>query len=628
MSEQAGYSPNFKRPAEIMRMRRKRTRSDASVFSSPSGQGSTSSPRQSESSPACVRPFSPGPLLSPQSRSGGGLKRRNPFANIENTFSPKKKLIIYNDDGNAEAVSQINKLTEREGEEETQKQDRGALPFSARLTEVEQKERRDVSSKKSLTFSEDDSLFEEEEEEDVKAPLLKSPQSITPASIAPPVCTQYPTDWSLKTRVLFTSPLPLSWAEHPKAQEEAVGLSQHCRAHYSTLPHSIQDPRSCSELRCAFQQSLVYWQHPSLPWLSLFPRINAERSFNGKSTPWAQDAALQKSLMSEWSVSLSSLYGLLKARLCPYFYLCSYQFTVLFRAASLGGSGSITALISPTTRGLREAMKAEGIEFSLPLVDERRKSREQNLTAHQKVGDEQMEKAQECSELKEGDSCQGGGEGESCRYDNEDEDDDGSFSWLEEIGVQDKIKKPGSIMIQLRKEGHTVSLDHKPESVVCVEGSHTFSLINFLINCKSLVATAGSQAGLPPTLLAPVAFRGAAMQTLKARSVNVKSQVGTTYQSISSLEITGPILPSSLHAVTTLLRPAQKGNFSATLYTHAPTAVMNTHGNKQQCAGGSVDLSSCGLHPTSVQQLKQPPSLGKTALTHINMNNYSYTWKN
>lgn len=182
-----------------------------------------------------------------------------------------------------------------------------------------------------------------------------------------------------------------------------------------------------------------------------------------------------------------------------------------------------------------------------------------------------------------------------------------------------------------------MSLDHKPESVVCVEGSHTFALINFLINCKSVVAAAGSQAGLPPTLLAPVAFRGATMHALKvrketghthtvcyltstsdcvfvlqARSVNVKSRVGSTYQNISSLEVTGtrlqglissagnlfcswkmtafrspplsagPILPSTLHTITTLLKPAQKGNFSATLYTHGPTAIMNTHGSKDQ----------------------------------------------
>ncbi|KAL3045747.1 hypothetical protein OYC64_013911 [Pagothenia borchgrevinki] len=615
MSQPDGYSPSFKRPAEIMRMRRKRTRSDASVFSSPSGQGSTAV--QSDSSPAGVRPFSPGPLFNTQSRPGGGIKRRNPFANIENTYSPSKKCLIYNEDGHAEAVDRCKrkKLTEKEGEEEmsTKTDCNAALPLSARLTEAEKHEHQDVNSKKCLSFSEDDSLFEEEEE-DVVSPLIKSPQAIAPASIAPPVCTVFPTDWSLKTRLLFTSPLTLSWAENPKAQEEATGLSQHLRAHFITLPHSLQDPRSCSELRCAFQQSLVYWQHPSLPWLSLFPRINAERSFTGKCTPWAQDRALQQSLMSEWSVSLSSLYSLLKTKLCPYFYLCSYQFSVLFRAAGVGGSGSITALISPTTRGLRESMKAEGIEFSLPLVEDRRKSREQ-----QKHPDEEEEE-QECSELKEAEERDG-------EKDEDNDDEDGSFSWLKEIGVQDKIKKPDSITIQLQKEGQTVSLDHKPESVVCVEGTHTFTLINFLINCKSLVAAAGPQAGLPPTLLAPNAFRGATMHTLKARSVNVKSQIGGSYQDISSLEITGPILPSSLHTITNLLRPAQKGNFSSALYTHTPTAVMNTHTTEQQSSAGSSDLSACGLHPASIQQLMQPSTLGKTALSHISMINYSYTWR-
>lgn len=69
-----------------------------------------------------------------------------------------------------------------------------------------------------------------------------------------------------------------------------------------------------------------------------------------------------------------------------------------------------------------------------------------------------------------------------------------------------------------RKEHNEVRLDHRPESVVMVEGSNTFTLINFLINCKSLVAAAGSQAGLPPTILSPVAFRGATLQTLKVSS--------------------------------------------------------------------------------------------------------------
>lgn len=103
-----------------------------------------------------------------------------------------------------------------------------------------------------------------------------------------------------------------------------MGLSNSCRAQFSVPPLSLQvrgggggrgkvcvvvtwrasvcrqDPQSCSDTRCAFQQSLVYWQHPSLPWLTLFPRINAERNFSGKGAPWAHDAALQQSLMREW----------------------------------------------------------------------------------------------------------------------------------------------------------------------------------------------------------------------------------------------------------------------------------------------------------------------------------------
>lgn len=61
----------------------------------------------------------------------------------------------------------------------------------------------------------------------------------------------------------------------------------------------------------------------------------------------------------------------------------------------------------------------------------------------------------------------------------------------------------------------------------------------------------------------------------QARTVNVKTQVRTGYQDVCSLEVTGPIMPHTLHALTQLLRPAQRGEFSVGLYTHEPTAVLN-----------------------------------------------------
>uniref|UniRef100_A0A4W3J7M4 DNA replication fork stabilization factor DONSON n=1 Tax=Callorhinchus milii TaxID=7868 RepID=A0A4W3J7M4_CALMI len=418
---------------------------------------------------------------------------------------------------------------------------------------------------------------------------LQNPIELAEGSLS----REFPADWSLKTRLLFTSPHPFNWSGHLKASEEAMGLMQHCRASVIDFPQNIEDPGSCAELRCAFQQSLVYWLHPNLPWIPLFPRIRTEKNIRSKNNPWSHDEGLQQVLMSEWSFSFSSLYNLLRAKLCPYCYLCTYQFTVLFRAAGIAGSDVITAVISPTTSGLREAMKNEGINFSLPLVEDVGNGRQRLISSS-------------------------------------DEEDDGGFSWLEEMGVQDKIKKPDAMSIKLRKDHSVVRMDHKPESVVLVKGLHTFTLLNFLINSKSIVAGAGPQAGLPPTLLAPTAFRGATMHTLKARSINIRTRNASGMKDSYSLEITGPIMPNSLHALTLMLKSAQRGKFTANLYTHEPTSVFNVDLKLQQCKSKellSKELSNSGLHPATLEKLMEQPVFGKSSIRHLEMNDYRYGWK-
>ncbi|NXD29726.1 DONS protein, partial [Spelaeornis formosus] len=458
---------------------------------------------------------------------------------------------------------------------------------------------------------------------------------------------EFPADWSVKTRVLFTSSQPFSWAQQLRAQEEAQGLAQHCRAAGPALPRSVQEPRLCAELRCAFQQSLVYWLHPSLPWLPLFPRLGADRSMAGRPCPWAQDEALQQLLMNDWSLSFTSLYNLLRARLCPYFYVCAAQFSVLFRAAGLAGSAVPTAAVAPTTRGLRQAMRSEaGIEFSMPLLDESRA---------------RQQKRPEGTSATEG---AGGGAGSAEDVGepapSDEEDDDGTFSWLEEMGVQDKVKKPDTISIQLRKEKREVQVDHRPESLVLVRGSNTFTLLNFLISCRSLVPVAGPQAGLPPTLLSPVAFRGGSMQTLKARTVSGRARVRGGFEDVFSLELLGPVLPHALHSLTLLLGPAQRGSFRALLSPHEPSAAFNARPAPPQVSafpspdsapsssraiaapagsqrlpqsspvwqeGLPQDLPACGLHPKTLEQLSQCPTLGKAALRLLEMKDYCYTWQ-
>ena len=60
-----------------------------------------------------------------------------------------------------------------------------------------------------------------------------------------------------------------------------------------------------------------------------------------------------------------------------------------------------------------------------------------------------------------------------------------------------------------------MDIDNHPESVVRVEGPNVHALFNFLLNSKTTVTTTGAQAGIPPTLLAPSAFEGATLKSLK-----------------------------------------------------------------------------------------------------------------
>ncbi|KAG8136551.1 hypothetical protein E2320_005122 [Naja naja] len=512
-----GYSPGFKKPPEILRLKRKRSRRSETV--APSGDISS----------AATLKDSPLPR-----RLCLGNRRRNPFTNVGNTarLLPDPSL---------------------------------GQPSTRKVAEVEWLvARNDVSSgseKQFLKSHDKDGSTRKEELSEIatfETRIQDSSLAISNTDVLSSSSFEFPADWSIKTRLLVTSSQSFAWADHLKAQEESQGYIQHCRATLINLPQSIQEPKLSTELRCAFQQNLVYWLHPFFPWLPLFPRIGADRKMVGKSHPCAFNEELQQVFMNEWSLSFTSLYNLLRAKLCPYFYVCTYQFTVLFRAAGLAGSDMITALISPTTKGLREAMKNEGIEFDLPFQGIRQK----NFNAASSP-------------------------------------------------LETEVEKDTEIMGML------------------VKGTNTFTLLNFLINCKSLVASAGPQAGIPPTLLSPVAFRGATMQTLKARSINVRTQARSHYKNLFSLEIVGPVMPHCLHSLSMLLKSAQNGTFSAVCYTHEPTAVFNAGiSNKQDMKDSYTEgLSNCGLHPNTLSQLALNSTLGKSAIRLLEMSDYLYTWK-
>lgn len=161
--------------------------------------------------------------------------------------------------------------------------------------------------------------------------------------------TKLPADWSLKTRLRFISSQSFQWCSKILAKQEAEGICNfvHC-----------QDPNALDS--ACFQQNIMYWIHPVLPWLSLFPRLTSEVKLTTKVPNVAENSDIAEALQSRWCQSFHSLFNLLRCGKCDYFYLCAAQLTVLFRAANIGGMAKTSAYITPTTKGIREGFDKEG----------------------------------------------------------------------------------------------------------------------------------------------------------------------------------------------------------------------------------------------------------------------------
>uniref|UniRef100_A0A2K5UMJ4 Protein downstream neighbor of Son n=1 Tax=Macaca fascicularis TaxID=9541 RepID=A0A2K5UMJ4_MACFA len=182
------YSPSFRKPPEVVRLRRKRARSRG---------------------PAARRAaLAAGLHLRPFPCRGGQRRWRRPGRCPEEPFRPP---------GQPTAGR------------------RGAPDGPAR-------EQPEAPGPFLDSNQENDLLWEEKFPE--RTTVTELPQtshvSFSESDIPSSENTELPVDWSIKTRLLFTSSQPFTWADHLKAQEEAQGLVQHCRATEVTLPKSIQ----------------------------------------------------------------------------------------------------------------------------------------------------------------------------------------------------------------------------------------------------------------------------------------------------------------------------------------------------------------------------------------------------
>jgi len=368
-----------------------------------------------------------------------------------------------------------------------------------------------------------------------------------------------PLDWSLKTRLRLVSGTPLGWTQHLSTVEEASGVTGGVRC----LSLSSGDHCLDTSANAQFHSSCLYWQHPALP-LPLYPRYTLSsysRPSSSSSPALTLSPDMQRALHSDWMTSLQSVYQLVKARQCPYFYLLAPNFTVLFRAAGVCGVQQMTALVSPTTTGVRSALKREEIEFTLPLF--------RGETGENAEDDTEENKAPEC---------------------------DTTNDFLESLGIEaDSL--PG-LSNQAPKNrlaagaGSSQNIDGRPESVALVEGVECQSLLNYLLNAKLVVG----KDQLPPTLLAPVAYHGATLRTLRVKVGQVGGRGGVPAQ--HSVELTGPLLPHMVQGLTRLAA-GQSSNYSLNMNTLEETVSFSMYqGEDNQSAPSAfatASLDDCGL---------------------------------
>ncbi|XP_032690255.1 protein downstream neighbor of son homolog [Odontomachus brunneus] len=430
-----------------------------------------------------------------------------------------------------------------------------------------------------------------------------------------------PIDWTLKTKMRFMSPKPFPWNGKLKTSEEASGTTGFVRC----LNIGEQETTLDTSLNARFHQCCLIWQHPSLPWLELFPRSAGKVSASlASSTSIANNQCMKDALHREWCDSFRSLFHLLRARQCPYFYVCANTFTALFRAAGICGLSEIHALLTPTTRGFRQALKQEEIEYYMPLrKDYKRRSGTTDCDS----------RTADLSLLNEGTADH------QEEVDDYEELDEAQDAWLKSLGVENsEIRKINHSQARMTLEKESEG-DNMRQSLVFVKGVEAQALFNFLINCKSATATTGVLAGVPPTLLAPTAFHGASLKPLKVR----ESIVRVENDRYHSLELRGPLLPHVLPSLCHLMESSQLEQYSAScaqLVTttsfsaakHGADEVTVAEGEDHNAAKippnifGQENLSDCGFNKELLKHFCNTDPSRIEVLESFKFFNGLYTW--
>ncbi|XP_043478339.1 protein downstream neighbor of son homolog [Leptopilina heterotoma] len=421
-----------------------------------------------------------------------------------------------------------------------------------------------------------------------------------------------PIDWTLHKKIRLMSDKPFAWSVKLKTSEEASSTTGFVRC----LDIGEKETTLDTTLNARFHRHCLVWQHPSIPWMELYPRVMDKATGSGGSNGLiAGNQVIKDALYKEWNESFRSLFHLLRARQCPYFYVCANSFTALFRAAGICGLSELHALLTPTTRGFRKALKQEEIEYTMPL-----QKRAQLHSGLVKKSSNNTKDNDNFAEVQDQNAV--------C---DEDELDD---NWLQSLGVDESvIRRLHNSQNRITSEKES-EIDNEKQSLIFVVGVEAQALFNFLINCKSATTTIGNMAGIPPTLLAPVAFNGATLKSLKVR----ENQVLVDNNKFFSLELKGALMPHVMPALCSLMKTSERKYFSISCAQLGSTSSFSRakHGQGEeelkpnerfpQSVFGQENLSDCGFSKELLEHFCNPDPNRIHIVENLKFSNDLYSW--
>lgn len=245
------------------------------------------------------------------------------------------------------------------------------------------------------------------------------------------------------------------------------------------------------------------------------------------------------------------MYNSLKSNECPYFYVLTHSYIVLFRAQNIGvGQADMQAILTPSTKGLRQALK--DINFEMPLmpanvrksVDNTESLNESNELQNNSYSDQTNNNKSENLNTSNQDEVNdknnsittATNENASNKNENEDDDDDENDDdndepdeWLEQIGLNSAVNFKPTILQRNSKNAQResiLSFDNRPRSTLLfTQGSDVQALFNFLLNSKSCVCSSGPLTGIPPTLLSNLKFDFHLRVLIKIRGILFRSNI-------------------------------------------------------------------------------------------------------